>query len=112
MKDVVAQGGGITVDTGENEIVIGPDIRRIKVTANIMAESLSTYLFIIIRHTKQGQSSPKDVAHALAQHNFGYAGVVAVGVINDVTEGDRISVVHDCTGQIRGQYSQVIVEQV
>lgn len=110
MKRPIHQHNSITIDTNNNEIVIGDGVECVKVTADIMAEGLSTYLFIIIQHRRNGQSAYSQVVQSLSQHNSGYAGCVVTGVLN-VSSGDRIAVLHDCSGQIRGQFSQVIVEQ-
>ena len=47
LKSIVKQYGNITADIENNEFVIGKGISEVELFATIMAEGLSTYLFLI-----------------------------------------------------------------
>lgn len=85
-------------------------MKCVRVMANIMTEQLSSYLYLIVQQKKSGQNY-KQVAQSLIGPHSGYGGGVVIGAMN-VSAGDRISVLHDCTATVRGQYSQVIVEAI
>lgn len=110
LKVKILESDLISIDSLNNEFIIGSGVKRIRVTADIMTEQLTTYLYLILQHRKSGQNYNTITQSLVGPHN-GYGGGVVTGVIN-VSEGDRISVIHECTAIIRGKYSQVIVEAI
>lgn len=113
LKKQIIQRGNITIDGERNEFVIGENVKTVEITGTVMAEGLQTYLYLIVQHKKKDQEDAKykQVVHALGTPHTGYAGVTVHGVLH-VTSGDRISVLHDCTGTVRGQYSNITVKSI
>lgn len=113
LKKQIIQRGNITIDGERNEFVIGENVKTVEITGTVMAEGLQTYLYLIVQHKKKDQEDAKykQVVHALGAPHAGYAGVTVHGVLH-VTSGDRISVLHDCTGTVRGQYSNITVKSI
>lgn len=113
LKKQIIQRGNITIDGERNEFVIGDNIKTVEIAGTVMAEGLQTYLYLIVQHKKKDQEDAKykQVVHALGTPHTGYAGVTVHGVLH-VTSGDRISVLHDCTGTVRGQYSNITVKSI
>lgn len=108
LKVPIAQRGNITIDSSNSEIIIGAGIEYVELVSTIMAEGLSTYLFAIVQH-KKAEGEYKHVAQSLNAPHHNYAGTT-ISAFMKVSEGDRISIIHDCTGKIRGQYSYVSVK--
>lgn len=113
LKKQIIQRGNITIDGEKNEFVIGENVKTVEIIGTVMAEGLQTYLYLIVQHKKKDQEDAKykQVVHALGTPHTGYAGVTVHGVLH-VTSGDRISVLHDCTGTVRGQYSNITVKSI
>jgi hypothetical protein len=113
LKKQIIQRGNITIDGERNEFVIGENVKTVEIIGTVMAEGLQTYLYLIVQHKKKDQEDTKykQVVHALGTPHTGYAGVTVHGVLH-VTSGDRISVLHDCTGTVRGQYSNITVKSI
>ena len=113
LKKQIIQRGNITIDGERNEFVIGENVKTVEITGTVMAEELRTYLYLIVQHKKKDQEDKKykQVVHALGAPHTGYAGVTVYGVLHVEAE-DRISVLHDCTGMVRGQYSNITVKSI
>lgn len=113
LKKQIIQRGNITIDGERNEFVIGDNIKTVEIVGTVMAEELRTYLYLIVQHKKKDQEDKKykQVVHALGTPHTGYAGVTVYGVLHVEAE-DRISVLHDCTGMVRGQYSNITVKSI
>jgi hypothetical protein len=109
LKKVIKQHGNITVDTENNEFIIGKDISEIEICASIMAEGLSTYLYLLAQIKKKGSQEYERLEQTLIGPSSGYGGISLFASIS-VNEGDRVSVLHDCTGTIRGNHSVVKVK--
>ena len=109
LKKVIKQHGNITVDTENNEFIVGKDISEVEVYASVMAEGLSTYLYLLAQIKRKGSREYERLEQTLIGPSSGYGGVSLFASIN-VSEGDRVSVLHDCTGTIRGNYSVVKVK--
>ena len=110
LKVPIAQRGNITIDSSNSEIVIGAGIEYVELVSTIMAEELSTYLFAIVQRKKVNEKY-EHIAQSLNAPHHNYAGIT-ISAFMKVSEGDRISIVHDCTGKIRGQYSYVSVKAI
>ena len=109
LKKVIKQHGSITVDTENNEFIVGKDISEVEVYASVMAEGLSTYLYLLAQIKRKGSQDYEILEQTLIGPSSGYGGVSLFASIS-VNEGDRVSVLHDCTGTIRGNYSVVKVK--
>lgn len=109
LKKVIKQHGNITVDTENNEFIIGKDISEIEICASIMAEGLSTYLYLLAQIKKKGSQEYERLEQTLIGPSSGYGGISLFASIS-VNEGDKVSVLHDCTGTIRGNHSVVKVK--
>lgn len=109
LKKVIKQHGNITVDTENNEFIVGKDISEVEVYASVMAEGLSTYLYLLAQIKRKGSEEYERLEQTLIGPSSGYGGVSLFASIS-VSEGDRVSVLHDCTGTIRGNYSVVKVK--
>lgn len=109
LKKVIKQHGNITVDTENNEFIIGKDISEIEICASIMAEGLSTYLYLLAQIKKKGSQEYEQLEQTLIGPSSGYGGISLFTSIS-VNEGDKVSVLHDCTGTIRGNHSVVKVK--
>lgn len=109
LKKVIKQHGNITVDTENNEFIIGKDISEIEICASIMAEGLSTYLYLLAQIKKKDSQEYERLEQTLIGPSSGYGGISLFASIS-VNEGDRVSVLHDCTGTIRGNHSVVKVK--
>lgn len=109
LKKVIKQHGNITVDTENNEFIVGKDISEIEICASIMAEGLSTYLYLLAQIKRKGSQDYERLEQTLIGPSSGYGGISLFASIS-VNEGDRVSVLHDCTGTIRGNYSVVKVK--
>lgn len=109
LKKVIKQHGNITVDTENNEFIIGKDISEIEICASIMAEGLLTYLYLLAQIKKKGSQEYERLEQTLIGPSSGYGGISLFASIS-VNEGDRVSVLHDCTGTIRGNHSVVKVK--
>lgn len=109
LKKVIKQHGNITVDTENNEFIIGKDISEIEICTSIMAEGLSTYLYLLAQIKKKGSQEYERLEQTLIGPSSGYGGISLFASIS-VNEGDRVSVLHDCTGTIRGNHSVVKVK--
>lgn len=110
LKVPIAQRGNITIDSSNDEIVIGAGIEYVELVSTIMAEELSTYLFAIVQRKKINEKY-EHIAQSLNAPHHSYAGTT-ISAFMQVSQGDRISIVHDCTGKIRGQYSYVSVKAI
>lgn len=109
LKKVIKQHGNITVDTENNEFIVGKDISEVEVYASVMAEGLSTYLYLLAQIKRKGSRDYERLEQTLIGPSSGYGGISLFASIS-VNEGDRVSVLHDCTGTIRGNYSVVKVK--
>lgn len=109
LKSIVKQYGNITADVENNEFIIGKGVSEVELFATIMAEGLSTYLFLISQIKKNNSEDYTYIAESLNAPQSGYAGASLFSSI-PVEEGDRISILHDCTGTIRGQYSIITLK--
>lgn len=113
LKKQIIQRGNITIDFDRNEFIIGKGVKLIELTGTIMAEGLRTYLYLIAqrKHKDEGDEKYKQFTQALGTPHTGYSGITLYAVI-PVQEEDRISLLHDCTGTIRGQQSNIIVRSI
>lgn len=109
LKKVIKQHGNITVDTENNEFIVGKDISEVEVYASVMAEGLSTYLYLLVQIKRKGSRDYEQLEQTLIGPSSGYGGISLFASIS-VNEGDRVSVLHDCTGTIRGNHSVVKVK--
>lgn len=109
LKKVIKQHGNITVDTENDEFIVGKDISEVEVYASVMAEGLSTYLYLLAQIKRKGSRDYERLEQTLIGPSSGYGGI-SLFVSISVNEGDRVSVLHDCTGTIRGNYSVVKVK--
>lgn len=109
LKKVIKQHGNITVDTENNEFIVGKDISEVEVYASVMAEGLSTYLYLLAQIKRKGSRDYERLEQTLIGPSGGYGGISLFASIS-VNEGDRVSVLHDCTGTIRGNHSVVKVK--
>lgn len=109
LKEVIKQHGNITVDTENNEFIVGKDISEVEVYASVMAEGLSTYLYLLVQIKRKGSRDYEQLEQTLIGPSSGYGGISLFASIS-VNEGDRVSVLHDCTGTIRGNHSVVKVK--
>lgn len=109
LKSIVKQYGNITADVENNEFIIGKGVSEVELFATIMAEGLSTYLYLISQIKKNNSQNYTQIAQSLNAPQGGYAGASIFSSI-PVEEGDHISILHDCTGTIRGQYSIITLK--
>lgn len=106
------QRGNISLDPhNTTEIVIGAGIRAVQVMGNVMAESLSTYMFLLLERKGSGMSNFESIIQGLTGQYLGFASGNLTAIV-PVASGDRLRFRHDCTGTIRASMSNLSVMKV
>lgn len=105
-QPILQRGSGLTLDSTNNTINVGAGVNYLRVNAVVMAESLTSYLYVILQ-----KNGTEVGANVLSPNVNGFAGV-NISAVFPVTSGDKITVTHDCSGSIRGPQSIAYFEKV